>query len=58
MMDKSCCEIPNASREIEAEGNHYTNEACFEKNSSGLYLENKKLISADPVSTSGKPTEI
>ena len=45
MMDKSCCEIPNASREIEVEGNHYTNEACLEKNSSGLYLENKKLIS-------------
>ena len=45
MMDTSCSEIINANREIETKRNHYTNEACLEKNSRGLYLENKKLIS-------------
>lgn len=45
MMDTSCCEIPNVSQKMETERNHYTNKACLEKSSTGLYLENKKLIS-------------
>ena len=45
MMYTSCSEIINASGGIETKRNHYGNEASLENSSTGLYLENKTLIS-------------